>query len=156
MCVLQEDLCVALAQGGRLLESINEPLQRDPDYSMNQDELENLATVQRYAVCVCVCCWRVDLAGLSQLLNWVYSLTQNIGLPFVLAWGLVLKLVTFLQLPVCANVFCPEYSRGQKYFIDPPSVMCTVTAALYQIYKVPSLVRLDHNGSTLTTCRDYA
>ncbi|XP_046886477.1 guanine nucleotide exchange factor DBS isoform X14 [Hypomesus transpacificus] len=44
---MKEDLCVALAQGGRLLESINEPLQRDPDYSMNQDELENLATVQR-------------------------------------------------------------------------------------------------------------
>ncbi|KAL1022263.1 hypothetical protein UPYG_G00024410 [Umbra pygmaea] len=44
---MKEDLCVALGQGGRLLESINEPLQRDPDYTMNQDELENLATVQR-------------------------------------------------------------------------------------------------------------
>ncbi|XP_062302593.1 guanine nucleotide exchange factor DBS isoform X8 [Osmerus eperlanus] len=44
---MKEDLCVALAQGGHLLESINEPLQRDHDYSMNQDELENLATVQR-------------------------------------------------------------------------------------------------------------
>lgn len=38
---------MALGQGGRLLESINEPLQREPDYKMNQDELENLATVQR-------------------------------------------------------------------------------------------------------------
>ncbi|XP_067116369.1 guanine nucleotide exchange factor DBS isoform X1 [Osmerus mordax] len=44
---MKEDLCVALAQGAHLLESINEPLQRDHDYSMNQDELENLATVQR-------------------------------------------------------------------------------------------------------------
>ncbi|KAM9396609.1 guanine nucleotide exchange factor DBS isoform 25-T25 [Salvelinus alpinus] len=44
---MKEDLCVALGQGGRLLESINEPLQREPDYTMNQDELENLATVQR-------------------------------------------------------------------------------------------------------------
>ncbi|XP_055764893.1 guanine nucleotide exchange factor DBS-like isoform X9 [Salvelinus fontinalis] len=44
---MKEDLCVALGQGGRLLESINEPLQREPDYIMNQDELENLATVQR-------------------------------------------------------------------------------------------------------------
>uniref|UniRef100_A0A4W5PN13 MCF.2 cell line derived transforming sequence like n=1 Tax=Hucho hucho TaxID=62062 RepID=A0A4W5PN13_9TELE len=44
---MKEDLCVALGQGGRLLESINEPLLREPDYTMNQDELENLATVQR-------------------------------------------------------------------------------------------------------------
>uniref|UniRef100_A0AAZ3PS47 Mcf.2 cell line derived transforming sequence-like a n=1 Tax=Oncorhynchus tshawytscha TaxID=74940 RepID=A0AAZ3PS47_ONCTS len=44
---MKEDLCVALGQGGRLLESINEPLQREPDYKMNQDELDNLATVQR-------------------------------------------------------------------------------------------------------------
>lgn len=38
---------MALSQGGRLLESINEPLKHNPDHSMNQDELENLATVQR-------------------------------------------------------------------------------------------------------------
>lgn len=38
---------VALGQGSRLLESINEPVVRDPDHNMNQDELENLATVQR-------------------------------------------------------------------------------------------------------------
>ncbi|KAM6945478.1 guanine nucleotide exchange factor DBS [Aplochiton taeniatus] len=44
---MKEELFVALGQGGRLLESINEPLLRDPDYSMNHDELENLATVQR-------------------------------------------------------------------------------------------------------------
>lgn len=43
----QDDLRIALNQGDRLLESINEPLVQDPDYSMNQDELENLATVQR-------------------------------------------------------------------------------------------------------------
>lgn len=44
---VQEDLLVALGQGSRLLESINEPVVRDPDHNMNQDEMENLATVQR-------------------------------------------------------------------------------------------------------------
>ncbi|XP_059198732.1 guanine nucleotide exchange factor DBS [Centropristis striata] len=44
---MKEDLQVALGQGSRLLESINEPVVRDPDHNMNQDELENLATVQR-------------------------------------------------------------------------------------------------------------
>lgn len=43
----KEDMLVALGQGGRLLESINEPIARDPDHNMNQDEMENLATVQR-------------------------------------------------------------------------------------------------------------
>ncbi|KAJ8253463.1 hypothetical protein GJAV_G00213220 [Gymnothorax javanicus] len=45
--MMKEDLRIALNQGDRLLESINEPLVKDPEYSMNQDELENLATVQR-------------------------------------------------------------------------------------------------------------
>ncbi|KAL7369495.1 hypothetical protein ABVT39_000512 [Epinephelus coioides] len=44
---MKEDLQVALSQGGRLLECINEPLQTDPEYSMTYDEVENLATVQR-------------------------------------------------------------------------------------------------------------
>ncbi|XP_016100795.1 guanine nucleotide exchange factor DBS isoform X4 [Sinocyclocheilus grahami] len=44
---MKEDLRIALCQGSRLLDSINEPLVKDPDYTMNQDELENLATVQR-------------------------------------------------------------------------------------------------------------
>ncbi|XP_036946551.1 guanine nucleotide exchange factor DBS-like isoform X3 [Acanthopagrus latus] len=44
---MKEDLQVALSQGGRLLECINEPLQTDPEYRMTYDELENLATVQR-------------------------------------------------------------------------------------------------------------
>uniref|UniRef100_A0A672Z3H9 Mcf.2 cell line derived transforming sequence-like b n=1 Tax=Sphaeramia orbicularis TaxID=375764 RepID=A0A672Z3H9_9TELE len=44
---MKDDLLVALEQGSRLLESINEPVVRDPDHNMNQDELENLATVQR-------------------------------------------------------------------------------------------------------------
>ncbi|KAG7467417.1 hypothetical protein MATL_G00153490 [Megalops atlanticus] len=44
---MKEDLRIALNQGNRLLESINEPLEQDPEYNMNQDELENLATVQR-------------------------------------------------------------------------------------------------------------
>lgn len=39
---------MSLGQGSRLLESINEPVMRDPDHNMNQDELENLATVQRF------------------------------------------------------------------------------------------------------------
>uniref|UniRef100_A0A3B5ML54 MCF.2 cell line derived transforming sequence like n=1 Tax=Xiphophorus couchianus TaxID=32473 RepID=A0A3B5ML54_9TELE len=41
---MKEDILVALHQGNRLLESINEPVIRDPDHNMNQDELENLAT----------------------------------------------------------------------------------------------------------------
>ncbi|XP_071321019.1 guanine nucleotide exchange factor DBS isoform X5 [Trachinotus anak] len=44
---MKEDLQVALSQGGRLLDCINEPLQTDPEYNMTHDELENLATVQR-------------------------------------------------------------------------------------------------------------
>ncbi|XP_051749288.1 guanine nucleotide exchange factor DBS isoform X3 [Ctenopharyngodon idella] len=44
---MKEDLRIALCQGGRLLDSINEPLVKDPEYTMNHDELENLATVQR-------------------------------------------------------------------------------------------------------------
>ncbi|MBN3315146.1 MCF2L factor, partial [Atractosteus spatula] len=44
---MKEDLQIALNQGNRLLESINEPVTKDPDYKMNQDELENLTTVQR-------------------------------------------------------------------------------------------------------------
>uniref|UniRef100_A0A672H9Y8 Mcf.2 cell line derived transforming sequence-like b n=1 Tax=Salarias fasciatus TaxID=181472 RepID=A0A672H9Y8_SALFA len=44
---MKEDILVALGQGSRLLESINEPVVRDPDHNMNQDEMENLATVQR-------------------------------------------------------------------------------------------------------------
>lgn len=44
---MKEDLLVALGHGSQLLESINEPVVRDADHNMNQDELENLATVQR-------------------------------------------------------------------------------------------------------------
>uniref|UniRef100_A0A8C7WBF6 MCF.2 cell line derived transforming sequence like n=1 Tax=Oncorhynchus mykiss TaxID=8022 RepID=A0A8C7WBF6_ONCMY len=44
---MKEDLHVALGQGSRLLESINEPVVRDPDHNRNQGELENLSTVQR-------------------------------------------------------------------------------------------------------------
>ncbi|XP_061696662.1 guanine nucleotide exchange factor DBS-like isoform X2 [Syngnathoides biaculeatus] len=44
---MKDDLLVALKQGSRLLESINEPLVRNPEHRMNHDELENLATVQR-------------------------------------------------------------------------------------------------------------
>ncbi|KAG9339468.1 hypothetical protein JZ751_023606, partial [Albula glossodonta] len=44
---MKDDLKIALNQGDRLLESIKEPVEKDPEYTMNQDELENLATVQR-------------------------------------------------------------------------------------------------------------
>ncbi|KAM6893817.1 guanine nucleotide exchange factor DBS isoform 1-T1 [Xenentodon cancila] len=44
---MKENLQVALSQGGRLLECINEPLQTDPEYNMTHDEMENLETVQR-------------------------------------------------------------------------------------------------------------
>ncbi|XP_072554768.1 guanine nucleotide exchange factor DBS isoform X1 [Paramormyrops kingsleyae] len=44
---MKEDLRIAQNQGGRLLESIKEPVLKNPEYIMNQDELENLATVQR-------------------------------------------------------------------------------------------------------------
>ncbi|KAM6934154.1 guanine nucleotide exchange factor DBS [Xenentodon cancila] len=44
---MKEDILVALGQGSRLLETINEPVVQNPDHNMNQDELENLATVQR-------------------------------------------------------------------------------------------------------------
>ncbi|TNN53871.1 Guanine nucleotide exchange factor DBS [Liparis tanakae] len=44
---MKEDLQVALSQGGRLLECINEPLQTEPECSRTNDELENLDTVQR-------------------------------------------------------------------------------------------------------------
>ncbi|XP_077435253.1 guanine nucleotide exchange factor DBS isoform X2 [Vanacampus margaritifer] len=44
---MKDDLLVALSQGSSLLESINEPLMHNADHNMNQDELENLATVQR-------------------------------------------------------------------------------------------------------------
>uniref|UniRef100_A0A3Q2DJ84 Mcf.2 cell line derived transforming sequence-like a n=1 Tax=Cyprinodon variegatus TaxID=28743 RepID=A0A3Q2DJ84_CYPVA len=44
---MKTDLKVALSQGGRLLACINEPLQADAEYNMTQDEMENLATVQR-------------------------------------------------------------------------------------------------------------
>ncbi len=37
----------ALSQGRKLLENIREPVRRDPDSSLNPDQLENLATVHR-------------------------------------------------------------------------------------------------------------
>nr|XP_057937137.1 guanine nucleotide exchange factor DBS isoform X3 [Doryrhamphus excisus] len=44
---MKDDLLVALRQGSKLLETINAPVMQNPDHNMNQDELENLATVQR-------------------------------------------------------------------------------------------------------------
>uniref|UniRef100_A0A8C1LMI5 Mcf.2 cell line derived transforming sequence-like b n=1 Tax=Cyprinus carpio TaxID=7962 RepID=A0A8C1LMI5_CYPCA len=41
----KEEMAGALSQGRRLLENIREPVRRDPDSSLNPDQLENLATV---------------------------------------------------------------------------------------------------------------
>lgn len=43
----QEEMTGALSQGRKLLENIREPVRRDPDSSLNPDQLENLATVHR-------------------------------------------------------------------------------------------------------------
>uniref|UniRef100_A0A8C1LM74 Mcf.2 cell line derived transforming sequence-like b n=1 Tax=Cyprinus carpio TaxID=7962 RepID=A0A8C1LM74_CYPCA len=40
----KEEMAGALSQGRRLLENIREPVRRDPDSSLNPDQLENLAT----------------------------------------------------------------------------------------------------------------
>ncbi|XP_067300015.1 guanine nucleotide exchange factor DBS isoform X2 [Pseudorasbora parva] len=44
---LKEEMAGALSQGRKLLENIREPVRRDPDSSLNPDQLENLATVHR-------------------------------------------------------------------------------------------------------------
>ncbi|CAM4603156.1 unnamed protein product [Leuciscus chuanchicus] len=44
---LKEEMAEALSQGRKLLENIREPVRRDPDSSLNPDQLENLATVHR-------------------------------------------------------------------------------------------------------------
>ncbi|XP_051782278.1 guanine nucleotide exchange factor DBS isoform X5 [Erpetoichthys calabaricus] len=44
---MKTDLRMALGQGHELLKNINEPFSKDPDYKLNQDEVENLNTVQR-------------------------------------------------------------------------------------------------------------
>ncbi|XP_026073822.1 guanine nucleotide exchange factor DBS isoform X2 [Carassius auratus] len=43
----KEEMAGALSQGRKLLEHIREPVRRDPDSSLNPDQLENLATVHR-------------------------------------------------------------------------------------------------------------
>ncbi|XP_043105676.1 guanine nucleotide exchange factor DBS isoform X2 [Puntigrus tetrazona] len=43
----KEEMAGALSQGRNLLENIREPVRRDPDSSLNPDQLENLATVHR-------------------------------------------------------------------------------------------------------------
>ncbi|XP_051762011.1 guanine nucleotide exchange factor DBS isoform X3 [Ctenopharyngodon idella] len=44
---LKEEITGAHSQGRKLLENIREPVRRDPDSSLNPDQLENLATVHR-------------------------------------------------------------------------------------------------------------
>ncbi|XP_073768896.1 guanine nucleotide exchange factor DBS isoform X6 [Danio rerio] len=45
--IFKEDMAGALSQGRKILENIREPVRRDPDSSLNPDQLENLATVHR-------------------------------------------------------------------------------------------------------------
>ncbi|XP_062861810.1 guanine nucleotide exchange factor DBS isoform X2 [Trichomycterus rosablanca] len=44
---MKEELACTLKQGREILENIREPVRRDPDSSLNPDQLENLATVHR-------------------------------------------------------------------------------------------------------------
>ncbi|XP_052004910.1 guanine nucleotide exchange factor DBS-like isoform X1 [Xyrauchen texanus] len=44
---LKEEMAGALSQGRNLLENIREPVRRDPESSLNPDQLENIATVHR-------------------------------------------------------------------------------------------------------------
>ncbi|XP_075419520.1 guanine nucleotide exchange factor DBS isoform X2 [Tenrec ecaudatus] len=44
---MKEDLKLALEEGHSILESIREPLAKNPEYSLNQDQLDNQTTVQR-------------------------------------------------------------------------------------------------------------
>ncbi|XP_072542686.1 guanine nucleotide exchange factor DBS isoform X2 [Salminus brasiliensis] len=44
---VKEEMSGALGQGRKILENIREPVRRDPDSSLNPDQLENLATVHR-------------------------------------------------------------------------------------------------------------
>ncbi|XP_060785202.1 guanine nucleotide exchange factor DBS isoform X2 [Neoarius graeffei] len=44
---MKEELAGALGQGREILENIREPVRRDPDGTLNPDQLENLATVHR-------------------------------------------------------------------------------------------------------------
>lgn len=44
---LQEDLQLALKEGNSILESLREPLAESTSHSVNQDQLDNQATVQR-------------------------------------------------------------------------------------------------------------
>lgn len=44
---LQEDLQLALKEGDSILESLREPLAESTAQSVNQDQLDNQATVQR-------------------------------------------------------------------------------------------------------------
>ncbi|XP_017558486.1 guanine nucleotide exchange factor DBS isoform X2 [Pygocentrus nattereri] len=44
---MKEEIAGALGQGRKILENIREPVRRDPDSSLNPDQLENLATVHR-------------------------------------------------------------------------------------------------------------
>ncbi|XP_066515656.1 guanine nucleotide exchange factor DBS-like, partial [Hoplias malabaricus] len=44
---MKEEMSGALGQGRKILETIREPVRRDPDCNLNPDQLENLATVHR-------------------------------------------------------------------------------------------------------------
>ncbi|XP_027722279.1 guanine nucleotide exchange factor DBS-like isoform X2 [Vombatus ursinus] len=44
---MKEDMMLALKEGHTILESIREPLTKNPEYNLNQDQLDNQTTVQR-------------------------------------------------------------------------------------------------------------
>ncbi|XP_051840187.1 LOW QUALITY PROTEIN: guanine nucleotide exchange factor DBS [Antechinus flavipes] len=44
---MKEDMMLALKEGHTILESIREPLAKNPEYNLNQDQLDNQTTVQR-------------------------------------------------------------------------------------------------------------
>ncbi|XP_056662812.1 guanine nucleotide exchange factor DBS isoform X12 [Monodelphis domestica] len=44
---MKEDMMLALKEGHAILESIREPLTKNPEYNLNQDQLDNQTTVQR-------------------------------------------------------------------------------------------------------------
>lgn len=49
--LFQDDLKLAVQQGGTLLSCIKEPVSKDPNCKLTPDELENMATVERFVQC---------------------------------------------------------------------------------------------------------
>ncbi|XP_071991697.1 guanine nucleotide exchange factor DBS isoform X4 [Engystomops pustulosus] len=47
---MKDDLGLALKQGNDILERIRQPIREDPEYSLNQDQLDNQTTVERLII----------------------------------------------------------------------------------------------------------